>query len=108
MAITALTVPSVIKDNCEIYSGESGISNIRMHIYKWSGTDRVSIIWEKKNKNSFKAIGKMELHYKELFSSIGEIMKNREYLTDVMNENDWGLLDLRDMNAVREFDGDFF
>ena len=50
----------------------------------------------------------MELHYKELFSSIGEIMKNREYLTDVMNENDWGLLDLRDMNAVREFDGDFF
>ena len=108
MATTSLTIPSVVKSNCEIYCGESGIEGIQMHIYKWAGTDRVSILWDERATCTRKTIGKMELHYTELYQDIGELMKDREYLTNVMQEQGWGLLDIRDLNKNREFDENFF
>lgn len=107
--MTELSVPKVVKDYCEIYSGESGIDGIRMDAYKWSGTDRVSILWIDCSKTTRpKAIGKMEMHYLELYNDIGELLNDREYLAKVMQEQGWGVLDLRDMDAVREFTEDFY
>lgn len=103
-----LTIPTLIKQHFGIYSGKSGIDGIRMDIYKWCGTDRVSILWIDCTKATRpKAIGKMEMHYTELYNSIGEMLNDREYLTNVMVENGWGLLDLRDLNTNREFGEDF-
>ena len=108
MPITALTVPSIIKNTCLIYSNDLSIEGIRISVYKWAGTDRVSILWEKKNKNSFKAIGKCDMFFTDWYETITELIKDKEYLTNVMVEQGWGVLDLRDVNAVREFDGDFY
>lgn len=109
MATTDLTIPKVIKDYCGIYSGESGIDGIRMDVYKWSGTDRVSIMWIDCTKSTRpKTIGRMELHYLELYHDIGEVLKDREYLTNVMQERGWNYLDLRDLDKNREFDENFF
>lgn len=106
--MTELSVPKVIKDYCEIYSGESGIDGIRMDVYKWSGTDRVSILWIDCTKQTRpKTIGKCEMYYTELYPDIGGLLKDREYITKVMQEQKWGVLDLRDMTAVREFTEDF-
>ena len=103
-----LSVPKVIKENCLIYSCESGADNIRMNVYKWVGTDRISILWEKQNKTRYHAVGKMELHYTELYHDIGELLNDLDFLTNVMVENGWGVLDLRDMNVNREFDANFY
>lgn len=108
MAITSLTIPSVVKSTCEIYSSVSNTEGIRMHIYKWAGTDRISILWEKQNRTTYRTIGKMELHYTELYHDIGELLNDLNFLTNVMVENGWGLLDLRDLNKNREFDADFY
>lgn len=108
MAITSLTIPSVVKSTCWIYSNVSNIEGVRLNIYKWAGTDRISILWEKQNKTTYKTVGKMELHYTELYHDIGELLKDLDYLTNVMVENGWGLLDLRDLQRVREFDENFF
>ena len=101
------SVPKVIKDYCEVFFGESGEENIQMHIYKWAGTDRITILWNKLNKTRYSAVGKMELHYYELYKDVGELIEDRGYLTKVMKEQGWGVLDLRDLNAVREFGEDF-
>lgn len=108
MAITNFTIPSIVKDTCLIYSNDLSIEGIRMNVYRWAGTDRVSIIWEKRNKKSYKAVGKMELHYTELYHDIGELLNDLEYLTNVMIENGFGVLDLRNLNVSREFDADFY
>ena len=50
----------------------------------------------------------MELHYTELYKSVGELLNDLDFLTNVMVENGWGLLDLRDLNVNREFDADFY
>ena len=99
-----LSVPSVVKESCEVFCGESGEENIQMHIYKWAGTDRISIVWDKLNKTRYHAVGKMELYFTEWYKDVGELIKDRAYLTSVMVENKWGVLDLRDTNAFREFD----
>lgn len=108
MAITSLTIPSVVKSTCEIYSNVSNIEDIRMHVYKWAGTDRITILWEKQNRTTYKTIGKMELHYTELYHDIGELLNDLDYLTNVMVENGFGVLDLRDLNKNREFEADFY
>ena len=108
MATTSLTIPSVVKSNCLIYSNVSNIEGIKMNIYRWAGTDRITILWEKQNRTTFKTVGKMELHYTELYHDIGELLNDLDYLTNVMVENKWGLLDLRDMNVNREFEADFY
>lgn len=48
------------------------------------------------------------MYFTEWYSSIDELIKDREYLTKVMQEQGWGVLDLRDMDAVREFTEDFY
>lgn len=108
MAITNFTIPSIVKDTCLVYSNDLSIEGIRMNVYRWAGTDRVSIIWEKRNKKSYKAVGKMDMYFTDWYKDVAELIKDKEYLTNVMVEQGWGVLDLRDMNAVHEFDGDFF
>ena len=108
MAITSLTIPSVVKSTCNVFCGESGIEGIRINIYRWVGTDRISILWEKQTTTSYKTIGKCDMYFTEWYSSIDELIKDREYLTKVMQEQGWGVLDLRDMDAVREFTEDFY
>lgn len=102
------SVPSVVKASCEVFCGESGEENIQMHIYRWVGTDRISIVWDKLNKTRYHAVGKMEMYFTEWYSSIDDLIKDRKYLTNVMQEQGWGLLDLRDLNVNREFDADFY
>ena len=101
------SVPQVVKSDCKVFCGESGEENIQMHIYKWAGTDRITILWYKLNKTRYSAVGKMEMFYTEWYKDVGELIKDRGYLTKVMQEQGWGVLDLRDINAVREFGDDF-
>lgn len=103
-----LSIPNEIKENCLIYSNNSNVEGIRMNVYKWCGSDRITILWQQLGKTRFKAVGKMELHYTELYHDIGELLNDLDYLTNVMVENGFGVLDLRDMNVSREFDADFY
>ena len=108
MATTSLTIPSVVKSTCRVFCGESGIEGIRINIYKWAGTNRASILWEKQTTTSYKTIGKCDMYFTEWYNSIDELIKDRNYLTSVMQEQGWGVLDLRDMNVNMEFDADFY
>lgn len=108
MAKSEFSVPEEIKENCLICSKNSNVEGIRMNVYKWAGTDRITIQWQQFGKTRFKSMGKMELHYTELYNSVGELLNDLDYLTNVMVENGFGVLDLRDMNVNREFDADFY
>lgn len=103
-----ISIPSLVKKHCGLYSGESGMEGIRVRVYKWAGTDRLSIQWDKTDGRGYAAIGRMEMHYKELYGSIAEVIKDREYLTEAMAEHGWGVIDLRDTNRKRVFDADFW
>ena len=98
-----LTIPTLIKQHCGIYSGESGIEGIRMDIYKWCGTDRVSIQWLEASGKKHKVIGKMEMHYLEHYENLKDLLEDREHLTKVMERQNWGVLDIRDLQNNREF-----
>lgn len=98
-----LNLPAIIKQHCGIYSGESGTEGIRMDIYKWCGTDRVSIQWLEAVGKKHKVIGKMEMHYLEHYENLKDLLEDREHLTKVMEKQNWGVLDIRDLQNNREF-----
>ena len=96
----SLTVPSIVRQYCcvgckDVLPDEE----ITAYVYKWYGTDRTSIVFKRKNRN----IGRLELHWMELFGSFRELLENLQYLTLEMRLNDWGVMDLRNLSVKRVF-----
>lgn len=95
-----LSVPALVKEHC--FVGHKEVlpdENISAFVYLWCGTDRTSIVWKKGNK----VIGRMEMHWMELFASFKECLQELQYLTLEMEVNGWGVMDLRNLTAVRKF-----
>ena len=98
--------PKELIEYCEIASQTFDDINgnlITVKMYKWPNTDRITLLWDKKHNHQNKHIGRMELHWREIASSLDELWSNVGYLTLQMELNGWGVLDLRDMTKMRSF-----
>ena len=101
---TKYNPPQLVMEYCRIFSGVTQYEGIKAVIYKWSGTDRTTIVWLR----GLAAIGAMEMHYLDFYTCPHDIIMDIQGLSEMMCLRGWGLWDRRDMTKKRVFPAGFY
>lgn len=106
-------LPQLIKDHCLIAFRRTLVPKVAVRVYKWCGTDRVTLVWVRFREGVSgadvhpKAVCRLDMHYLDLYATVEEMVGDLNYLTQMMADGGWRDTDIRGDNK-RVFGADFW